>query len=122
MTDLTQILEELRSLREIIKTLHPAPPPATSKCEGVTGKGTQCRNRASPDSCYCRMHGERSARPPKVVKAKKVTKPKKVQPEHTHGVGEIDVNCALCATHGDVWNPGLTACRFIGQEINVVGE
>ena len=117
-----QILEELRELRQIIATLQPTPTPETRVCEGVTGKGTQCKNRASPDSCYCRMHGERSARPPKVVKAKKVTKPKKVQPEHTHGVGEIDVNCALCATHGDVWNPGLTACRFIGQEINVVGE
>jgi hypothetical protein len=30
--------------------------------------------------------------------------------------------CPLCATHGDVWNPGLTECRFIGQEINVDGR
>jgi len=117
-----QILEELRSLREIIATLQPSVP-LTAKCEGLTGKGTQCRNRASPDSCYCRMHGERPPRPPKVVKAKKVVKPKKIQPEHTHGVGEEPIEpCPLCATHGDVWNPGLTACRFIGQEINVVGE
>jgi hypothetical protein len=115
-TRMDEILEELRSLREIIKALHPASPPSTTKCEGVTGKGTQCRNRASPDSCYCRMHGERPPKPPRVVKAKKVAKPKKVQPEHTHGVGEA---CQLCATHGDVWDPGLTECRFIGQEINV---
>ena len=74
-----QILEELRSLREIIATLQTSPP-LTTKCEGVTGKGTQCRNRASPDSCYCRMHGERPPKAPKVVKPKKVTKPKKVQP------------------------------------------
>ena len=47
-------------------------------------------------------------------------KPKKIQPEHTHGVGEESIEpCPLCATHGDVWNPGLTECRFIGQEINV---
>ncbi len=122
MTDLTQILEELRELREIVASLQPAPT-AEAACEGVTGKGTQCRNRASPGSCYCRMHGERPARPPKVVKVKKVAKPKKVQPEHTHGVGEESIEpCPLCATHGDVWNPGLTECRFIGQEINIVGE
>jgi len=54
------------------------------------------------------------------VKPKKVVKPKKIQPEHTHGVGEEPIEpCPLCATHGDVWNPGLTECRFIGQEINV---
>ena len=113
-----QILEELRELREIVASLQPSPTPETP-CQGVTGKGTQCRNRASPDSCYCRMHGERSPKPPKVVKPKKVTKPKKIQPEHTHGVGEVGIECPLCATHGDVWNPGLTECRFIGQELNI---
>jgi len=119
-TTMEQILEELRSLREIIKALHPASPPSTTKCEGVTGKGTQCRNRASPDSCYCRMHGERPPKPPRVVKAKKVVKPKKIQPEHNHSVGEESIEpCPLCATHGDVWDPNLTECRFIGQEINV---
>ena len=118
MTDLTQILEELRSLREIVATLQPCVP-QTQICEGVTGKGTQCRNRASPDSCYCRMHGERPPKPPRVVKAKKVVKPKKIQPEHNHSVGEVGVGCPLCATHGDVWDPNLTECRFIGQEINV---
>jgi len=118
-----QILEELRELREIVASLQPSPTLETQVCEGVTGKGTQCRNRASPNSCYCRMHGERSPRPPKVVKPPKVTKPKKIQPEHTHGVGEEPIEpCPLCATHGDVWNPGLTECRFIGQELNVVGE
>ncbi len=120
MTDLTQILEELRSLREIIATLQPTSTPETQVCEGVTGKGTQCRNRASPDSCYCRMHGERPPKPPRVVKAKKVVKPKKIQPEHNHSVGEESIEpCPLCATHGDVWDPNLTECRFIGQEINV---
>ena len=115
-----EILAELRSLREIIATLQPPDSP----CKGVTGKGTQCRNRASPDSCYCRMHGERVPKVPKVPKVAKVAKkPKKIQPEHTHGVGEEPIEpCPLCATHGDVWNPGLTECRFIGQEINIIGE
>ena len=116
-TRMEQILEELRSLREIISTLQPSAPPLRGKCEGLTGKGTQCRNRASPDSCYCRMHGERPPRPPKPVRAP--PKPKKVQPEHNHGIGEVGVECPLCATHGDVWDPGLTECRFIGQELNV---
>ena len=116
-----EILEELRSLREIISTLQPPAPPLRGKCEGLTGKGTQCRNRASPDSCYCRMHGERPPRPPKPERAP--PKPKKVQPEHNHGIGEEPIEpCPLCATHGDVWDPGLTECRFIGQEINIVGE
>ncbi len=122
MADLTKILEELRELREIVASLQPSVP-LTTKCEGLTGKGTQCRNRASPNSCYCRMHGERPPKPPRVVKPPKVTKPRKIQPEHTHGVGEEPIEpCPLCATHGDVWNPGLTECLFIGQEINVVGE
>jgi hypothetical protein len=120
MTDLTQILAELRELRQIIATLQPSQATETQVCEGVTGKGTQCRNRASPDSCYCRMHGERVARPPKVAKVAKVAKkPKKVQPEHNHGIGEVGVECPLCVTHGDVWDPGLTECGFIGHELNV---
>ena len=114
MTDLTQILEELRELREIVASLQPAPT-AEAACEGVTGKGTQCRNRASPGSCYCRMHGERPARPPKVVKVKKLAKPKKVQPEHMHGPGEV---CMLCETHGDVLDPDLPEAGFEGPEIN----
>jgi hypothetical protein len=67
------------------------------------------------------MHGERVARPPKVAKVAKVAKkPKKVQPEHTHGVGEeASEPCPLCVTHGDVWDPILTECQFIGQELNV---
>lgn len=115
MTDLTQILAELRSLREIVKALHPVASPVTSKCEGVTGKGTQCCNRASPGSCYCRMHGEREPRPVKEPKPKKVAKPKKVQPEHRHGPGEV---CMLCETHGDVLDPGLPEALFEGPEIN----
>jgi hypothetical protein len=113
-----EILAELRELREIIKSLQPAPPSQTI-CEGVTGKGTQCRNRASPDSCYCRMHGERDPKPPRVEKPKRVMKPKKVQPEHNHCGGGM---CMLCDTHGDVLDPGLPDVEFEGCEINIVTQ
>ena len=112
------ILAELRALREIVQSLQPSEVPLAI-CEGVTGKGTQCRNRASPDSCYCRMHGERPPRPGKVPRVKKVPKPKKVQPEHIHGIDEIGVNCPLCETHGNVWDPRLTDCCFEGDEIKM---
>ena len=113
-----EILEELRQLREIVQSLCPAPPPLQRMCEGVTGKGTQCRNRASPDSCYCRMHsGERRRVVEKVAKVeKRVKKVRKVQPEHTHGGGGV---CMLCETHGDVLDMGLTECGFVGDEINI---
>ena len=110
-----EILAELRELREIVKALQPVSTPVTTKCEGVTGKGTQCCNRASPNSRYCRMHGEREPRPVKIAKPKKLAKPKKVQPEHTHGPGEV---CMLCETHGDVLDPGLPEALFEGPEIN----
>ena len=113
-TKMEEILEEIRSLREIIQSLQPSQPP-DSLCEGVTGKGTRCRNRASPDSCYCRMHlGERVGvrRVGRVSRAPK--KPKKVQPEHTHDGGGL---CMLCETHGDVWDPELVGMGFEGGEI-----
>ena len=113
-----EILAELRELRVIVLSLHPRGVPVPI-CVGVTGKGTQCRNRASPDSCYCRMHGERPPRPEKVPRVKKPPKPKKIQPEHTHGIGEIGVNCPLCETHGNVWDPTLTDCCFGGDEIKI---
>ena len=135
-TKMDEILEEIRSLREIIQSLQPSQPP-DSLCEGVTGKGTQCRNRASPDSCYCRMHlGRRVERVAKVSRG--VKKVKKIQPEHTHGVGVVrrvvrvgretkklkkiqpehthegGILCKLCETHGDVWDPGLVGVGFEG--------
>jgi hypothetical protein len=108
------ILEEIRELRRIVQSLQPSPP-SQSICEGVTGKGTQCRNRASPGSCYCRMHtGERRVAkraPKKETKTQK--KVKKVQPEHTHDGGEGV--CMLCETHGDVWDPTLVDAEFEGN-------
>lgn len=115
-----EILEELRALREIVRSLQPSSPTQVI-CEGVTGKGTQCRNRASPNSCYCRMHGERVPKAPRVPRVPKAPKPKKVQPEHNHGIGEVPVEpCKLCGTHGDVWDMGLPECEFVGN--NVGGE
>ena len=112
-TKMDEILEEIRSLREIIQSLQPSQPP-DSLCEGVTGKGTQCRNRASPDSCYCRMHMGVTKREPRVQKVTKTTKKvKKVQPEHTCGEGGGGV-CMLCETHGDVWDPELVGVGFEG--------
>jgi len=106
------ILLEIRELREIIKSLQPSQPPETL-CEGVTGKGTRCRNRASPDSCYCRMHmGDRVGVVRRVVRVGRETKKlKKIQPEHTHEGGIL---CKLCETHGDVWDPGLVGVGFEG--------
>lgn len=110
-----QILEEIRELRRIVQSLQPSLPPQ-SICEGVTGKGTRCRNRASPGSCYCRMHtgerkgGEAASRAPKKVQ-KTQKKVKKVQPEHTHDGGV----CMLCETHGDVWDATLVDAEFEGN-------
>ena len=119
MADLTQILEELRAMRRELEGLRLPSCPEEVKCQGVTGKGGPCRNRAVGGTGYCRMHGEREAKPPKAPKApKKPKKPKKIQPEHTHGVGETPTEaCPLCDTHGDVWDPELPGCRFIGDEV-----
>ena len=109
-----EILEEIRSLREIIQSLQPSQPTETL-CEGVTGKGTQCRNRASPDSCYCRMHSGVTKRAPKTQKVTKTAKKmKKVQPEHTHEGGGM---CMLCETHGDVWDETLVDAEFEGESV-----
>ena len=51
-------------------------------CQGVTGKGTPCRNGALPGCAHCRMHS-REPKPPKVARVRKEPKPKKTIPEHT---------------------------------------
>ena len=109
-----EILLEIRELRQIIQSLQPSQPTETL-CEGVTGKGTRCRNRASPDSCYCRMHMGVTRRAPKAQKVPKVAKKvKKVQPEHTCEGGGM---CMLCETHGDVWDPKLVDAEFEGESV-----
>ncbi len=109
------ILAELKALREILSGLQPCSDP-TPLCGGVTGKGTPCRNRAVPCTGYCRMHGERPPKEVKPVRVKKAKKPKKIQPEHTHGIDEVGLGCPLCDTHGNVWDPGLTECCFVGDD------
>ena len=85
-----------------------------SPCQGVTGKGTPCRNGAVPGACLCRMHS-REPKARKEPKPCKEPKPKKIQPEHTHPLGEVDPHCALCETHGDVMECTLPDCDFEGD-------
>ena len=123
-----EILQELRALREEVGGLKEqlgvgarvprVPKLPRTPCIGVTGKGTACRNSAQPGHDYCRMHGERPVRPEKPKKMKKEPKPKKIQPEHNHQIGEIPGEaCKLCGTHGDVWDPKLPECHFEGDEV-----
>jgi hypothetical protein len=59
------------------------------------------------------MHGERTVRPDKPKRVKKEPKPKKIQPEHTHLLGETPTEaCPLCDTHGDVMDPTLPEAKF----------
>jgi|TARA_B100001094_G_C18195528_1_gene810512 hypothetical protein len=108
-------MSTVEELREIIKNLEEeitrlkAASTITSQCEGVTGKGTPCRNRALPGFIHCRLHKDK---PPKVKKTgvkEKVKKVAKVHPEHTHKIGEVPTQpCPLCETHGDVFDPNVT--------------
>jgi hypothetical protein len=111
-----EILQELRALRQDVEALKCTPKTRKDPCQGVTGKGTPCRNGALPRGCHCRMH----SREPKEVKAprvKKEPKPKKTIPEHTHQIGETPVeSCPLCDTHGDVMDPGLPDADFEGAD------
>lgn len=78
--------------------------PATM-CEGLTAKGTPCKNKARPEGCLCHIHlrkkeKEESGEPPAPRKAKKT---KKVEPAHNHPVGEEpEEPCDVCESHGDV--------------------
>ena len=119
--DLTSILEEIKALRAEVAALtlsHPHVVCDVPKCKGVTGKGTVCRNGAVPGTDYCRMHDEKVDRPERPKKVKKVIKPKKIQPEHTHALGEMPIDiCPLCETHGNVLDPLLTECGFVGDVV-----
>jgi hypothetical protein len=119
-----ELREELNKLREEIaelRALHVGK--STQKkdpCQGVTGKGTPCRNGALPGTQHCRMHS-REPKEPKAHREKKEPKQKKIQPEHTHGIDEEPVQpCALCETHGDVMDPTLPDASF--EEVDDVAE
>ena len=120
-----ELREELNKLREEVaelRALHVERPTQKKKdpCQGVTGKGTPCRNGALPGTQHCRMHS-REPKASKAPKQKKEPKPKKIQPEHTHQIGEVpSVPCALCETHGDVMDPTLPDAGF--EEVDDVTE
>jgi hypothetical protein len=82
-------------------------------CQGVTGKGTPCRNGALPGCAHCRMHS-REPKEAKPRRPKKEPKPKKTIPEHTHPIGETHPECALCRSHGDCMDPTLPDHQFEG--------
>jgi hypothetical protein len=117
---LTEILSTLQSLRKEIASLK-GEENVQVICEGVTGKGNACRNKACPGTKFCKMHAESKQRVEKKEKKpreKKDPKPKKIQPEHTHEIGEEPSEpCPLCNTHGDVLNPELPDATFDGDDI-----
>jgi len=100
------LVAEVASLRA---QLHQLQSSRKSPCEGVTGKGTPCRNGACPGSRYCRMHG-REPRPPRPPRQVRAPKPVKIVPVHTHGDGVV---CLLCETHGDCMDPTLPHDEFV---------
>jgi hypothetical protein len=111
--DLHSLLAEVTQLRQEVATLKQS----SSKkqpCQGVTGKGTPCRNGALVGTSYCRMHS-REPKPPKVTRTRKDPKPKKTIPEHTHPIGQHDLMCPLCQTHGDCMDPTLPDHMFEGE-------
>lgn len=117
--DFSTIIEELRALRMEVVALQGRESKSKvvqkTKCQGVTGKGTPCCNGAIMDTEYCKMHTGKIEKPPKVVKAPKAPKVKKIQPEHTHGIGEEVGDCELCQMHGDVIDPELPHSEFDGD-------
>lgn len=117
---LTEILSTLQTLRKEIASLK-GEEKTRVICEGVTGKGIPCRNRACPDSKFCKMHAESKQcveKKEKKKREKKEAKPKKIQPEHTHEIGETPSEpCTLCMTHGDVLDPDLPDATFEGDDI-----
>ena len=106
-----QLLAEVALLRQEVAELRQSQTSAKkSPCQGVTGKGTPCRNGALPGTDYCRMHDvNRPSRSnvEKVPRVKREPKPKKVVPVHNHPIGETDPTCVLCDSHGDCMDSSL---------------
>jgi hypothetical protein len=119
---LRELLEELRKdvgfLKEMYKVNETIVEKHKGICEGVTGKGTPCKNSAVEGAQYCRMHGRERVEINKGTRVKKEVKLKKIQPEHNHLIGEVPLTrCLLCETHGDVLNPELPNAAFEGDDI-----
>ncbi len=117
---LTEILSTLQSLRQEIAALK-GEEKTKVICEGVTGKGIPCRNKAVLGCKFCKMHSNTkpvAEKKEKKKREKKEVKPKKSQPEHTHAIGEIPTEpCPLCLTNGDVLDPELPNSNFEGDDI-----
>ena len=120
--ELRELLQEIHKDVAILKEMYNLTNNQKQKeekgvCEGVTGKGTPCKNSAVEGEKFCRMHG-REKTEVKKTRTKREAKPKKIQPEHNHAIGEItDVVCPLCETHGDVLDPELPNATFEGEDI-----
>ena len=76
-------------------------------CEGLTAKGTPCKNKAKDDQCLCHIHlrKKEKAESGEPAAPKKSRKAKKVDPVHTHlplEEPEAEEGCAVCDSHGDV--------------------
>ena len=102
LAEVTQLRQEVAQLRQTQKK---------DPCQGLTGKGTPCRNGACVGSVYCRMHG-RDPRPTRPTRAPRVPKPVKTIPTHTHPIDGRDPLCPLCETHGDCVDPTLPDHHF----------
>jgi len=112
MTTLEQLVAEVADLRLQLQQLQKQ---KKQPCQGVTGKGTPCRNGALPGTQHCRMHS-REPKAPKEPKTRKEPKPKKTIPEHTHPIDSPDPTCPLCQTHGDCMDPTLPDHDFEGPD------
>jgi hypothetical protein len=112
MSTLEQLAAEVAELRLQLQQLQNQ---KKQPCQGVTGKGTPCRNGALPGTQHCRMHS-REPKAPKVARTKKEPKPKKTIPEHTHPIDSPDPTCPLCQTHGDCMDPSLPDHDFDGPD------
>jgi len=73
-------------------------------CEGLTAKGTPCKNKARPGGCLCHIHLRKKEKEESGAPApRKAKKTKKVEPRHNHPVGEEpEEPCDVCESHGDV--------------------
>ena len=109
LAEVSLLRQEVAALRESQSSSKKSP------CQGVTGKGTPCRNGALPGTHHCRMHS-REPKAPKPPRTRKEPKPKKIVPEHTHPIGESHPHCALCQTHGDCMDPTLPEHNFEGSD------
>lgn len=104
------LLAEVAQLRQEVARLRGS---RKEPCQGVTGKGTPCRNGALPGTCHCRMHS-REPKPAPTPRPKKEPKPRKTIPEHTHPIDTHDPLCPLCESHGDCMDPTLPEHQFEG--------